>query len=172
MKRLLLSGTAALLLTRGTAHAQTELERQTGIEMLKEAFRTHRFFDSGGRWLGWKAPGTERGPMRQEHHIVSLPPIYDPWVLPPVEYDYEFTGQIEVFRVDEEGLKSECRIGLPGGANTHTACAHRYGTRYCAMIIAYDDILNRYRISYDATFRHERAHCNGWHHADESFGVK
>src|SRR6516165_1655967 len=78
------------------------------------------------------------------------------------------TGTIDVRRVDLEQLSTECRIDQLGGANTKTACSRRYGLQYCVIVIAHDYILNTQGVSYDAIYRHERAHCNGWHHANET----
>jgi len=47
---------------------------------------------------------------------------------------------------------------------SQTGCAWPFGES-CTVRIVYDDILNKHRMSYDAVFRHERAHSNGWRHA-------
>jgi hypothetical protein len=99
---------------------------------------------------------------------VKLPPTRDPWIMPPPEFDHEYGGDIVVKRTDEAGIKVQCR------APTNTGCAFRKrecwstkcdGDETCLVWIVYDDILNYQRMSYDVVFRHERAHCNGWHHS-------
>jgi hypothetical protein len=117
-----------------------------------------QLFNKGGVWIG---PPPKSNP--------KLPQIHDAAVLPPAEFDHDkYPGTIDVRRVDLEQLSTECRIDQLGGANTKTACSRRYGLQYCVIVIAHDYILNTQGVSYDAIYRHERAHCNGWHHANET----
>jgi len=88
---------------------------------------------------------------------VKLPPTRDPWIMPPPGFDHEYNGEIVVKRTDEAGIKAVCPF-------TPTGCAFKR-EESCTVWIVYDDILNYQRMSYDVVFRHERAHCNGWHHS-------
>ena len=135
------------------------------LEVLKQGMNANKQF-FGTAYLG---PGmTTEKPKIERPTFTKYPPINDHYILPPAEFDHEYPGKIELTRVDEEGIKTSCKIDQSGGANTKTACSRRWVNNFCEMWVAYDDILNRYRLSYDAVFRHERAHCNGWHHANET----
>ena len=80
---------------------------------------------------------------------------------PPKEYDHEYyRGKLIVKRTDERGIKLEC------WTQSLTGCAFFVGEQNqdCLVWIVNDDVLSYQRLSYDVVFRHERAHCNGWHH--------
>jgi hypothetical protein len=77
-------------------------------------------------------------------------------VIPPDEFDHEYAGTMVITRVDAEGIKTNCPSG-----KTKIGCALGYGTS-CYVFIATDDILGL--LPYELIYRHERAHCNGWHH--------
>jgi hypothetical protein len=145
------AGQSPLFLATGTAHAQNET-RTTIIKPFKTIppdLSMH---------LGPAVYSTKT--WREERQIINVPlkPIFDYGVLPPKAFDREYTGQMEITRVDEDGIKQKCR-GL-----TVTGCAYEITDETCFVFIVYDDILNRQRMSYDAVFRHERAHCLGWRH--------
>jgi hypothetical protein len=65
---------------------------------------------------------------------------------------------MEIFRVNEAGIKFHCP------STTEIACADLIATMTCFVWIANDDILARHRVDYNIVYRHERAHCLGWHH--------
>ena len=88
----------------------------------------------------------------------KLAPILDPWMLPPTEFDYEYTGRMTITRGNEATIKTEC------WDKTEVACAFRITAETCYVWIVDDNILSRKRLSYDVVLRHERAHCNGWKH--------
>src|SRR5262245_4796742 len=86
----------------------------------------------------------------------------DRFALPPPEFDREYTGEMTIKRLDAEGMREACR-----GVSV-TGCTRRWSDHRCEAYIANDEVLDLYGLSYDAVFRHERAHCLDWHHADES----
>src|SRR5262245_43914223 len=119
--RTLITGITALLLATGAAHAQTEEERQRGLADLKDAIELY---------IGQSK--TEIKPMRLPRTIeVKYLPVNYRWILPPVAFDHEYPGKIELMRVDEEGLKTTCKR-----ANTKTACSRRWGDQFCEIVIA------------------------------------
>ena len=89
-------------------------------------------------------------------------PVNDIVILPPDEFDHEYTGEMTIRRADAAGMREAC-LGI-----SFTGCTYRWNDTRCVVYIANDDVLNKHYLSYDAVFRHERAHCLGWHHADES----
>jgi hypothetical protein len=89
-------------------------------------------------------------------------PVNDIIILPPKEFDRDYTGDMTIRRGDELAMRSAC-LGI-----SLTGCTYRWNDERCVVYIANDDVLNKHYLSYDAVFRHERAHCLGWHHADES----
>jgi hypothetical protein len=82
-----------------------------------------------------------------------------PTLIPPVEYDHPFMGVVIVTRLDREALVKRCVIPNAWG------CAHHYGPT-CEVTIGIDDILvmplTNIRVPWQAVYRHEIAHCNGW----------
>ena len=89
-------------------------------------------------------------------------PVNDIIILPPKEFDRDYTGEMTIKRGDELDMKIVCK-GISA-----TGCTYRWNDERCIVYIANDDVLSKHYLSYDAVFRHERAHCLGWHHADES----
>ena len=113
----------------------------------------------------WQA---ERMPV-----IVKLSPINDARIMPPTEFDHEYLGVMIVTRVDEEGIRVECHGLTPTGcAQKRMECWATKCDQACLVWIVYDDILNYQRYSYDVVYRHERAHCNGWHHDKSGNTIK
>jgi hypothetical protein len=82
-------------------------------------------------------------------------------ILPPLEYDHPFDGEIIIVRTEAEYTPGfwKCRMSHP----TPVGCA-RVGGRNgkCVMYIADDATLQRYGEEYDLVLRHETGHCNGW----------
>jgi hypothetical protein len=85
-------------------------------------------------------------------------------VLPPLEYDRVYEGELIVTVVGKESIAAMCpktpfpvtlgcsRLGRPFGLGENT----------CQIIIANDDILHAAGYTYEIVYRHERGHCNGW----------
>jgi len=90
------------------------------------------------------------------------PAVLDGMILPPKEFDHEYIGgRLLVTRTDEEGIAANC------GRISQTGCAYFITGETCFVWIVDDYILDYQGYSYDAVFRHERAHCNGWRHAND-----
>jgi len=122
--------------------------------------------DNDWLWVDWlpaKQPSLPDRPWQeQKKSPKGNLPINDIFILPPKEFDREYTGDMEIKRFDAEGIKLACQgVSLTG-------CSFRGGDTWCTVYIANDDVLNQNYMSYDAVFRHERAHCLGWHHYRES----
>ena len=138
-------------------------ERIAGLDALRAAFSSIASQEHLGpavlhpSW-SWEK---ERMPI-----AVRLEPINDRRIMPPQEFDHDYNGTIIVNRTDDLGIKQQCRQ-----SGTNTACTYPpvKPNQVCFVWIVYDDILNYQRRSYDAVFRHERAHCSGWRH--DKFGV-
>jgi hypothetical protein len=81
-------------------------------------------------------------------------------ILPPLEYDHDYQGEVRVVRTPEEFRNFfVCRM------QTHTplGCARVNGRDgVCTVFIAPDDVLARYGDTYSDVLRHEIGHCNGW----------
>jgi hypothetical protein len=142
------------------AHAQTAEERAAGMDALRAAFNglaTTPTTHLGPAVLHLNRPWeAERMPIK-----VHYEPIYDARIMPPREFDHAYDGTILITRGDDLEIKERCKI-----SGSRTACTYvpvKQGD-VCSMWIAYDDVLNYQRMSYDVVFRHERAHCNGWRH--------
>jgi len=106
--------------------------------------------------ISWRwrptAPPANAGPDPHHHFFSVLPYPFLP---------SQRLGTIIVNRADDLEIKERCRQ-----SGSRTACTYppTKAGEVCFMWIVYDDILNIQRMSYDVVFRHERAHCNGWHH--------
>ena len=118
MKKLLLTGIAALLLAAGAA--AEPIDR------------------------------SELGPVPEE--------IND-WVAwPPEEFNRDYTGRLELSRGDDKYVLLHC------AGKSELGCAYRMTDETCFVWIANSDVLKRHGLSFNAVYRHERAHCLGWHH--------
>jgi hypothetical protein len=125
--------------------------------------------DNDWLWVDWLPPLSAKQPsppdqpwQEQKKSPKGNLPIADILVLPPKEFDREYTGELTIKRADLAGMKEACKgISLTG-------CTYRRNDQVCLVYIANNDVLNRHYLSYDAVFRHERAHCLGWHHDNES----
>jgi hypothetical protein len=80
-----------------------------------------------------------------------------PTLIPPAEYDHAFVGVVMVRRLDKEALAKRCVVPNALG------CAHHNGPT-CEVTIGNDELLvwNDIRVPWQAIYRHEIAHCNGW----------
>jgi hypothetical protein len=94
--------------------------------------------------------------------------------LPPKEYDKPYTGlgAFIVRRGHEVDLRENCRT-RSGKQMFHNddnraalGCAMRgMPTEHdCTIYVANDYVLQRWRMTYEIVYRHERAHCNNAHH--------
>ena len=144
------------MVAEAPAHPETDAQRIIILKLLQRPppnLREHL----GPAVYSQKEWHAERMPIK-----VKLPPVNDLLIMPPAEFDREYTGnRLLITRVDEEGIRASCQ------GKTLTGCAYRISEQTCFVWIVYDDILNYQRYSYDVVYRHERAHCNGWHHPNE-----
>jgi hypothetical protein len=87
-------------------------------------------------------------------------------VLPPKEFDHpvdEMKVRMTLTRADVPGIKQACdRIAWREGYLSAGCAKISPDGGNCHLYILHDSILQYYRVSFSAVFRHERAHCNGW----------
>ena len=79
--------------------------------------------------------------------------------MPPLEFDYPYTGRLTVSRVNPDQMRGRCPLPSPGRVTV--GCAH-VGRGECEIIIANDEWLKALGWNADVITRHERAHCEGW----------
>jgi hypothetical protein len=94
-------------------------------------------------------------------------------LLPPPEFDHEYTGKIQIIRTDEAGVRAGCRIESVNGGRL--ACAsHITAAGVCVIYMLDDKGLQIYGwdSDIDIIVRHERGHCNGWRHDPPASEVK
>lgn len=83
-------------------------------------------------------------------------------ILPPPQFDREYKGELKVVR----GTQSELRAACPGTflpGNLAIGCALVYPAS-CVIYLANDSFMQMVNYDVEIALRHERAHCNGWHH--------
>jgi hypothetical protein len=106
-------------------------------------------------------------PVKPVPHAKPIPPDYGApppksqyLILPPVEYDHDYTGKItfEIVKTREE-LRDIC------GHSIYTrwtlACAFPRGPK-CHIVMTIDDIILAHGWTPEIILRHEIGHCNGW----------
>ena len=90
------------------------------------------------------------------------PPILRPKlaVLPPVEYDKPYQGELTMLRVkDQDAVRKYCpSVPFAGAA---LACAYPGGEE-CLVVMVSDRIIELAGWTTDIVRRHEIGHCNGW----------
>jgi hypothetical protein len=91
-----------------------------------------------------------------------------PWrqerLLPPVAFDRDYKdGELQIIRISFRYIAMICKSSLAPGQVT-LGCAQRFLDKKCRILIATDEELEQYGLSYDVAFRHERAHCLGATH--------
>jgi len=98
-----------------------------------------------------------------------LTPDYVKWLrsmnyLPPPEFDREYKGELKVIRGSQGELRAACPNSFKPGNNA-IGCAHLPREGFPCVIYILNDIgLQSINMDYEVVVRHERAHCNGWHH--------
>jgi hypothetical protein len=81
-------------------------------------------------------------------------------VMPPLEYDYPYSGTLTVIRAHRGMLERLCPKDLIAA---HIGCNYRYAkSNECHVYITKDELLAGTGWTYEIIFRHEVAHCNGW----------
>jgi hypothetical protein len=82
--------------------------------------------------------------------------------LPPEEFDHEFKGELKIVRGSQQQLREYCPGSFKPNWNA-VGCAKPYGPS-CIIYIVNDQTLQMIGWDVELVLRHERAHCNGWHH--------
>jgi hypothetical protein len=77
-------------------------------------------------------------------------------VLPPVEYDHPYTGDLTVSIVSQEEIARQCP-----NAKARLGCNRRWPDE-CLVWIAPDDVIEALGLTREVVLRHEIGHCNGW----------
>src|SRR5262245_10238776 len=86
---------------------------------------------------------------------------YD-YVLPPIEYDHPYSGQVYYQRAENPAdIREKCRIP-PSSDLKPYACAFREAG-WCVIWLLPDEQLAIAAWPKDVILRHEIGHCNGWH---------
>jgi hypothetical protein len=86
-------------------------------------------------------------------------------LVPPQEYDHEYTGTLRIIRTTQTGVWMACQDKFKS-VDQAIGCADAKLTepRACVIWIVNDSVLEKLGWDYDIVFRHERGHCNGWRH--------
>jgi hypothetical protein len=79
--------------------------------------------------------------------------------LPPLAYDFPYTGKLTVRRVGPDQMRLVCPLPKPGRVTI--GCAH-IGKGECEVIIADNTTLEFLGWNYQLVLRHELGHCEGW----------
>jgi hypothetical protein len=91
--------------------------------------------------------------------------------LPPAEFDHEVDPEemkVSLHRGEIELLQLACSKVVVKAGNIIVGCSKiNVAEKRCSVYILNDALLERYRLSYDDIWRHERGHCNGWRHYQE-----
>jgi hypothetical protein len=85
------------------------------------------------------------------------------FMLPPVEYDRPFAGNLEEVVVkSREEMDASCkRIGL-SVPYTPLGCGKLLAPDHCVVYLAREEVNHAVGLSTDLVRRHEAGHCNGW----------
>lgn len=79
-------------------------------------------------------------------------------ILPPVEYDHDYEGDLTIKIVDTvDELRILCNLNQP----QMLACSMS-NTRSCLIIMVKDEVMRQRGWTTGLLLRHERGHCNGW----------
>jgi hypothetical protein len=103
-------------------------------------------------------PGVPDVPKRQ------MSPLARMRLLPPVEYDYPYTGKLNLSRMKTpDEVKAACPTA--NFLATPAACARAtIDKSQCWVYMLEDDALIALGYDVDVVYRHEMGHCNGWLH--------
>jgi hypothetical protein len=81
-------------------------------------------------------------------------------LLPPVEYDRPYIGDLQVRQVPESEVAKMCP---PTSLPNKLGCSYPAPERgYCRIIMATDDEIYAAGLTPEVVWRHELGHCNGW----------
>jgi hypothetical protein len=81
-------------------------------------------------------------------------------VLPPIEYDQPYTGQLVILRGDKARMAGLCPK-TPFPITLGCVVKVQEG-RGCIIVVANDDILKNTPWNYEMVLRHENGHCQNW----------
>jgi hypothetical protein len=110
-----------------------------------------------------KTTVTEEPPTPSTQPVLRMPPPSRGAILPPAEYDHEYTGKLDIVKVlDGEQARAMCPDAFRNGGYP-IACA-QVRPNSCTIIITPEEIIKRHGYTLEAVLRHERAHCNGFRH--------
>jgi hypothetical protein len=98
-----------------------------------------------------------------------LSPEYEAWLrsknyLPPPEFDHPYKGEMKIIRGTQEQLRAACPTSFKPGNHAIGCMKMHLEGMPCIVYILNDIGLQAIGWDYDIVFRHERAHCAGWHH--------
>jgi hypothetical protein len=82
-------------------------------------------------------------------------------VLPPVEYDHSFAGELTVFTAKDEAEVRALCYGTKFPPIGALGCALHLG-KYCTVVLAPDADIVAAGHTTEVVKRHEIGHCNGW----------
>jgi hypothetical protein len=86
--------------------------------------------------------------------------------LPPKEFDHKYDGELTTRYMIPEDVHRQCAAAMKPGNLPPLACTQAFQgpPKSCIIWMMTETELNKRGYSYDIVFRHERGHCNGWHH--------
>jgi len=85
-------------------------------------------------------------------------PGYNPLILPPVEYDHDYSGNLIVQEVPTiEELLETCKLTVRWALGCTTLTD--WG---CHVYLVPESVMKKYGWWKEAMMRHELGHCNGW----------
>ena len=98
-----------------------------------------------------------------------LTPEYEAWLrsknyLPPPEFDHEYKGEMKIIRGTQSDFRAACPTSFKAGNHAIGCMKMHLEGMPCVVYILNDAGLQMIGWDYDIVFRHERAHCAGWHH--------
>jgi hypothetical protein len=114
-------------------------------------------------------PTWNEGPPEPYFKPRPLTLTYVAWLrrmnyLPPEEFDREYKGELKIVRGTQQQPRAACPNSFNPGWNA-IGCAKRdLGGATCTIYMLNDQGLQSIGWDVEIVFRHERAHCHGWHH--------
>src|SRR5262249_55344371 len=84
--------------------------------------------------------------------------------LPPEEFDYEYKGELTIKRGTQDELRKACPNTFRPNASAIGCTSRSFAGAACVIWIVNDQTLQAIGWDIEIVLRHERAHCNGWHH--------
>ena len=85
-------------------------------------------------------------------------------LLPPEEFDHEYKGELKIERGTQADLRKACPGSFNPGWNAIGCTKLAFGGAVCTIYMLNEQGLQALGWDVEIVLRHERAHCNGWHH--------